>query len=184
MIIELLTAILVISTIAYSFLTYRISRSNKETVDIMKEQTEAMSRPYIVIEPFVRPNTPLLYLKIVNTGKTSANNLRLSISNDFYQFGEENKNIKDFPAFCSTIDSFAPNQQLIFALAQGFLIFGESNSKLPKQFSITANYSFGTREVIETNHIDLRAYELSKGFKDPVVEELGKIREQLKKLKV
>ena len=141
-----------------------------------------MFRPYVVIEPFVRPNTPLFYLRIANTGKTSANDLRLSISTDFHQFGEENRNIKNFPAFSSTINSFAPNQQLIFALAQSFLIFSEFNSNLPKQFSITARYSFGSREIIETHNIDLRAYESSEGSKDPIVEELGKIREQLKRL--
>lgn len=180
---EWLTTILVITTVVYAFLTYRISKSNQDTVRILKEQTEALSRPYIVIEPFVRPGTPVICLKIINTGKTSAKNLRLTIDKDFCQFGNINKNLKDFPVFSSTIDSFAPKQRLLFALAQSFVIFGEKDNKVPKQFSITAKYSFRGNEVIETSEIDLRAFELSEYQTDPIVEKLGKICEQLEKLK-
>jgi hypothetical protein len=142
----------------------------------MRDQSEAISRPYVTVEPYVRPNTPLLYIKITNTGQTSAVNLKLSISKDFYQFGDCARNLKNFPAFSSTIGSFAPNQKFIFALAQGFLLFGEPNINLPKQFPITAKYNTGKHEVEETSNIDLRAYELSEGYKDPIVEKLEKLK--------
>ena len=77
----------------------------------------------------------------------------------------------------------APNQQFLFGLAQTFVIFGKPNDNLPKQFSITAKYNIGTREVEETSNIDLRAYEWSEGYKDPVVEQLKGIKKQLENLK-
>ncbi|EDW6546188.1 hypothetical protein YI89_004571 [Salmonella enterica subsp. enterica] len=46
---EILTAILVIITGIYAFLTYKMSRISERTAQIMNEQTEAMSRPYIII---------------------------------------------------------------------------------------------------------------------------------------
>lgn len=42
---EILTAILVIITGIYAFLTYKMSRISERTAQIMNEQTEAMSRP-------------------------------------------------------------------------------------------------------------------------------------------
>lgn len=175
-----LTCVLVITTIVYAYLTYKIAKSNTETVDILKEQNETMMRPYIVIEPFVRSNTSLIYLRIKNTGRTSAKQLKLRINKDFYQFDNESRNLRDFPAFSSEIDSFAPNQELLFGLAQGFIIFSKSNNRMPLQFEITASYKSGNKSYKETSLIDLRVYELSEYYKDPIVEELSKIGERLK----
>ena len=55
---EILTALLVVITGIYAFLTYKMALTSEKSVNIMTEQTEAMSRPYIVIQPYVRPNTP------------------------------------------------------------------------------------------------------------------------------
>ncbi|HFV4707738.1 TPA: hypothetical protein ACH9OL_004226, partial [Escherichia coli] len=57
---EILTAILVIITGIYAFLTYKMSRISERTAQIMNEQTEAMSRPYIIIQPMVRPHSQFL----------------------------------------------------------------------------------------------------------------------------
>lgn len=48
---EILTAILVFITGIYAYLTYQMSKISERSVQIMNEQTEAMSRPYIVIQP-------------------------------------------------------------------------------------------------------------------------------------
>ncbi|MGU3845884.1 hypothetical protein ACVZHT_30480, partial [Vibrio diabolicus] len=109
---------------------------------MMKEQTEAMSRPYLVVQPIVRPHTPFLYLKIYNSGKTPALNVKLELDKDFYQFDESDKNLREASAFSSTFDSFAPNQELFFALGQGWLIFDDSKHTLPEQFVVTASYSY------------------------------------------
>ena len=66
-------------------LTYKMSRISERTAQIMNEQTEAMSRPYIIIQPMVRPHSQFLYLKIYNSGKTPALNVKLELDKDFYQ---------------------------------------------------------------------------------------------------
>ncbi|HHY0976059.1 TPA: hypothetical protein ACV4IW_000168 [Salmonella enterica] len=91
---EILTAILVFITGIYAYLTYQMSKISERSVQIMNEETEAMSRPYIVIQPIVRPHSPCLYLKIYNSGKTPALNVRLELDKDFYQFDEPNRNLK------------------------------------------------------------------------------------------
>ncbi len=173
---EILTAILVIITGIYAFLTYKMSRISERTAQIMNEQTEAMSRPYIIIQPMVRPHSQFLYLKIYNSGKTPALNVKLELDKDFYQFDEPTKNLKETSIFTSTIDSLAPNQELFFALGQGWVIFGESKNPLPQQFTITATYSYMNKEVVEKNNIDLSTFMQSEGEKNPIDEELERIR--------
>ncbi|MGX4181778.1 hypothetical protein [Escherichia coli] len=179
---EILTAILVIITGIYAFLTYKMSRISERTAQIMNEQTEAMSRPYIIIQPMVRPHSQFLYLKIYNSGKTPALNVELELDKDFYQFDEPTKNLKETSIFTSTIDSLAPNQELFFALGQGWVIFGESKNPLPQQFTITATYSYMNKEVVEKNNIDLSPFMQSEGEKNPIVEELERIRKIQEKL--
>ncbi|BDG85899.1 MULTISPECIES: hypothetical protein [Enterobacterales] len=179
---EILTAILVAITGIYAYLTYKMSKMNERAVQIMNEQTESISRPYLIIQPIVRPHTQFLYLKIYNSGKTPALNVKLELDRDFYQFDELSKNLKDASAFTSSFDSFAPSQELFFALGQGWVIFGESKNPLPQQFMITATYSYMGKEVVERNNIDLRPFSQSEGEVNPIVEELKKIRTAQEKL--
>jgi hypothetical protein len=155
---------------------------SERSVQIMKEQTEAMLRPYLVVQPIVRPHTPILYLKIYNSGKTPALNVKLELDKDFYQLDESNKNLKEVSAFSSTFDSFAPNQELFFALGKSKNIFGKSEHPMPEQFVITASYSYMDKEVVEKSHIDLRPFLQSEGGRNPIVEELEKIRKVQEKL--
>ncbi|CAI2473912.1 hypothetical protein [Serratia plymuthica] len=182
MMMEVLTAILVIITGIYAYLTYKMSNISERSVQMMKEQTEAMSRPYLVIQPVVRSHTSFLYLKIYNIGRIPALNVKFELDKDFHQFDEPDRNLKDISVFTSTFDSFAPNQSLLFALGQGWLIFGESKNSLPQQFVITATYSYMDKKVIEKNHIDLRPFEQSESERNPIVEELEKIRKAQEKL--
>lgn len=184
MIMETLTAILVVVTGIYAYLTYRMSKMSERSVQLMNEQMEAMSRPYLIIQPMIRPHTTFLYLKIYNSGKTSAINVKLELDKDFYQFDEPGRNLKNTSVFSQEFDSFAPNQELLFALGQGWLIFGESKNSLPLQFSVTATYNYMNKRVVEKNFIDLRPFLQSEGEKNPIVEELEKMRkiqEQLAK---
>lgn len=182
MVIEILTAILVLVTAIYAYLTYKMAKASEASVQAVRDQSEAMLRPYIEITPYVRPHTTLLYLRIENTGRTGAQNVTLSMDRDFYQFGDSSSpehNLRTKAAFTQPIDSLGPGHKLVFALAQGFVIFGESGSPAttPQQFNITAAYVFGGKMVEETHRIDLRPYIGSEGERDPIVEELEKIRE-------
>jgi len=145
-----------------------------------------MSRPYVIVVPFIRPHTPFLYLRVKNTGRMGAQNLRLALDRDFFRFGQKDspeKNLRTMSAFTIPIDRFPPGADLIFALAQGWVIFGENESSevCPAQFNVTATYEFLGREVTEVNHIDLRPYIGTEGERNPVVEELERIRGVMEK---
>lgn len=188
MVIEYLTAVLVFITAIYAYLTYRMAKMSEASVEEMRQQSEAAMRPYIVVAPFVRPHTPLLYLRIVNTGRNAAHNMKLSIDKDFFQFGENqnDKNLKNKSAFTIPMDSFPPSTELIFALAQGWILF-EGTGKpgiCPTQFTITARYEFSGKQVEEMHNIDLRGYLGSEGDRDPLVEELERIRKIMEKKQI
>jgi hypothetical protein len=185
-IIEYLTAILVFITGVYAYLTYRTVKSSEASVEIMRNQSEEMLRPYISVIPFVRHHTPFLYLRITNTGKTGAKNLCLSIDRDFFQFGENDnpqKNLRNMNAFNTPMDSFSPGAELIFGLAQAWVLFenGGKSDLCPVQFTVTAKYEFSGKKVEEKHFIDLRCYLKTEGERDPVVDELEKIRKVLEK---
>ncbi len=187
-IIEILTFILVVITAIYAYLTFRMAKASEASVEAIKDQSQAILRPYIIIAPFIRPHTTLIYLRIKNTGQTNAKNLQLTLDHDFFQFGEKidpHRNLRTMSAFSLPIASFPPGAELIFALAQGSDILGkESNSETtPVQFSITANYEFFGKLVNEINEIDLRPYIGSTIEVNPIVEELERIRKTLEKQK-
>lgn len=183
---EWLTAILVVITAVYAYLTHRIAKASEASVDAVRGQSEAMMRPYVTVSPYIRPHTPFLYLRIENSGRTTAVNLRLILDRDFFQFGESNsvdKNLRTLRAFMEPMDSLPPGHQINFALGQGWVIFGENARPdiTPPQFTVTAEYEFGSRKIVEVNRIDLRPYLGSEGERDPIVEELEKIKQAIEK---
>lgn len=185
--IEALTAVLVVITGFYAWATFRILRANEKVVAVMEKQAVAMGRPYITITPFVLSGTPLISLRIANTGQTAASNIRLTMDRDFYKFAEkqEGKNIATFVAFQQPIDMLAPGAELIFDLAQGFKIFAEDADEaiVPKVFTISASYKFPGGSVEERNTIDLRPFMESTQPRDLVVTELQEIRKAIENIK-
>jgi hypothetical protein len=100
-----------------------MAQASEASVEAIRAQSEAMLRPYINVEPFIRPHTPFLYMRIKNTGRTSAENLQLSLDRDFFQFGKTDrpeKNLRNLSAFTAPIDSFPPGTELIFAGNLGY----------------------------------------------------------------
>lgn len=184
MVIEYITGILAFITAIYAYLTHRMAKAAEASVDAMHAQNDALTRPYITIAPFVRPHTPFLYLRIENTGRTAADNVRFTLDRDFFQFGETKnpkKNLRNMSAFQKPIDSMAPGFRLNFALGQGWVIFGEDAdpSVTPDRFTITANYEYSGKSVEESHLVDLQPYIGTEGDHDAVVEELEKIRKAL-----
>ena len=80
--IEILTGLLVVITGTYALFTFKILKANENIVKQMRTQQEAMFRPYVSISPIVFPENIIFFLKIKNTGLTSAKNLKLSIDRD------------------------------------------------------------------------------------------------------
>lgn len=181
MVIDYLTAILVFITAIYAYLTHRMTKASEASVEAVRAQSEAMLRPYITVAPFIRPHTPFLYLRVENTGRIGAQNLRLTLDRDFFQFGENDrsdKNLRTMSAFSIPIDSFPPGAELIFALGPGWVLFGKNAQPdvSPAQFNVIATYEFLGKKAEEVNRVDLRPYIGTEGERDPVVEELERIR--------
>ena len=186
MIIEALTAVLVLITGFYALITFRILCVNEKVVDVMREQALATSRPYVVVIPFLELDNPIFYIRITNTGKTAATNLRLTIDRSFQQFGNLGAahDLSTYVAFNQTINSFPPGAEIIFPLAEGTKVFsqGEEESELPRTFSIIAEYDFVNKHVAEINQIDRRPY-LKAGIpQDAYVRKLESIRKSLETL--
>jgi len=119
MTIDILTGLLVLITGFYAWATFRILKANERVVEVMHSQSEAMTRPYVTVTPFIEVGSPVFCLKIRNAGKTAANCVRLSLDKDFYRFGEKGKdrNLAELPAFSNEIDALSPNEEIIFTLA-------------------------------------------------------------------
>jgi len=185
---EILTAILVIVTAFYAWVTFKILKANESVLHEMKVQHESLFRPYISIFPVIYTDKSIFFLKIANTGRTAANNLKLSIDKNFYQFGkkEENRNLRKHSAFSKPIDSFVPDAQILFYLAQGFDLFGENAKEdiTPSVFTITARYEYSGKKVEEKTVVDLRPYLNSAIPHDPIVEKLKDIKDSIDKIKI
>jgi hypothetical protein len=174
MTIEILTAALVLITGFYAWATYKILRANERVVEVMHEQAEAMTRPYVSVSVFLEIDNPIFYLRVVNTGKTSAINLKLSMDKPFDRLADKS-------TFNEMIQSFPPGSELIFLLAQSFVIFAENadTNKMPTCFNVTAEYSFGGRRVRESNIIDLKPYMGSNIPQNAYVRKLVDINESI-----
>lgn len=184
---ETLTGISVLLTAIYAYVTFRILQANRAVVTEMQTQSDSLLRPYISIAPFISTDTIAIYLKIENTGKTSARNLTLEIDKDFYTWGSksEDHNLRFMRAFKEPIECFAPGQSLIFGLGTGPGIFGkrDGSSATDAVFVVTATYIYGQGKAItERNPVDLNMYLGSQGHPDALISRLGDIKEAIEKL--
>ena len=183
---DLLTLALVVITAFYAWATLKILRANEAMVAAMRDQQNAAMRPYITASIHIRTGTQLFYLSIKNVGKTAALGLALSLDKNFYQLGEkrDDRNIANSAAFSKPIDSLPPDGQLLFLLGSGPTLFGGSNTDelSPLVFQVKATYMAGSQSVSETSIVDLRPYIKTDIPHDPIVEELGRLRESFDKL--
>ena len=186
MVIDYLTGALVLITGFYAWATFRILRANEKVVEVMHEQAEAVTRPYVSVAPILEPDNPVFYLRISNTGKTAANKLKLTIDKSFHKFGEKSggRDLATFAAFNQVIESFPPGAEITFSLAQSFKLFAEDADKeiLPQSFTITAEYSYGNKTVKENSIIDLKAYLGADIPQDPYIRKLKDISKAIEKV--
>ncbi|WP_332747902.1 hypothetical protein [Hydrogenophaga sp.] len=180
-----LTFALVAITGFYAWATFRILRANELVVEAMREQTEALLRPYVIATTTVRTGTTLVCLEIQNTGKSPALNVRLKMDRDFYPHAEnrEHENIAKLPAFSQPIESFAPGARLVFLLGVGGTIFapGVDEALCPRVFHVQAEYDYGGRTYSEDNIIDTRPMLHSSVVQHPVATEIDRLRQSLEK---
>lgn len=181
-----LNILLVIITAIYAGLTHRIARTNEKAVAVMKEQAEAFYRPYITVTHELTHES-LIHLLIKNTGKTNAENLRLSIDKKFYQIGKHNEqfNIANLPAFTNVIESFPPETEIMLSLVPGVALEKATpdDPETPTVFKITATYSYAGKTVTEHTTVDLRPYRNTFLKREPLEKEVSKLREVLKEIR-
>ncbi len=179
-----LTGVLVIITGIYAYLTHRMAKASLTSVRLMKEQTDAISRPYVVVSLVKRPNNPFIHLRVENTGQTAATNLRLSLGGiDFEKIKNLDviKKLSGSHLFTKQIDSFSPRSPVFFLIGSGAAFCGE-DAKLHKDtFTVTAHYSFAGQTVSETTTVDVNQYNATSLETDPVVDVLNKIKDEIAK---
>ena len=180
-----LTLALVIITAVYAWATFRILRANEAVVSAMEKQTEAQLRPYVVVTVAPRIGTTLLLLEVQNSGKSPAEDVRLTMDKDFFPHAErrESENIAKLPAFSQPIKSLAPGLRMQFILGVGGTTFsaGVDEALCPKVFSVRAEYRYAGHAYDENNTIDLQPMLHSAAIHDPVAEEIKRLRESLEK---
>lgn len=172
--IEFLTAALVVITTVYACLTHRISKANQQVVQVMREQSDALTRPYVTVAAVTEPGSPNLYLRISNTGKTAAEKLRLKLDRNFYMWADKTQDLAMQHIFRHEAASFAPGAVLTFGLIESFNLFAEdSDHKVtPLVFKVQATYRYLGNSVEEETIIDLQQFrgariEESVGKKHP-----------------
>lgn len=183
MTIENLTALLVLVTAYYAWVTARILRANREVIQLMKQEQDAQKRPYVVVSPFSVPRRDMLYLKIANLGRSPATNLKLSLSSPFYQFGKKQPetDLSTFWAFRSPVPSFAPGAEIIFYLANGLVLFGDKvdAAVTPLVFHVSASYDHEGKSIIESTTVDLNQFRGAALQPDPLAHELAELTKVL-----
>ena len=177
---DMLAAANVSITTIFAILTFFILRANRAAVSAMREQMVDQNRPFVAVTVQVRMGTPVIQLLVRNVGRSPAQNLRLRLDRDFFQFGEkgEGRNLAKQSAFSQPIDCLPPMSEVLFDLGMGFNIFGgEADQAIcPHTFKVSADYEHGKNKYSEKTHVDLRPYMGTSVQHHPVVEELSRVR--------
>ena len=183
---EWLTLANVLLTAMFAGLTFFILRANRAAVGAMREQMADQNRPFVTVTVQVRMGTSVIQLLVRNVGRSPAQNLRLCLDRDFFQFGEksESRNLAKQSAFSQPIDCLPPMSELLFDLGMGFKIFegGADPTICPHTFEVSAEYEYGKTKYSEKTHADLRPYMGTSVPHHPVVEELERVRKSIDNL--
>ena len=183
---EWLTLANVLLTAMFAGLTFFILRANRAAVGAMREHMADQNRPFVAVTVQVRMGTPVIQLLIRNVGRSPAQNLRLRLDRDFFQFGEqaESRNLAKQSAFSQSIDCLPPMSELLFDLGMGFEIFasGADPTICPHTFEVSAEYEYGKNKYSEKTHVDLQPYMGTSVPRHPVVEELERVRKSIDNL--
>lgn len=186
--IEFLTLLLVAITGFYAWVTFKILKANEAVLSEMRNEQEALVRPYISIAPTIFIDDPCFFLSIKNIGKTEAKNLKLTMDKDFFKLGkkENGRNIKELPAFSEPIASFAPGAEILIRLVQHFVVFDKNADEniTPKTFSIYVQYDFGKKSTLEKTIIDLNPFINTEMPQNSIVKQLGKINDSISNIKL
>ena len=152
-------------------------------VQALREQNDSLNRPYVVIRPRTEDGS-WYSLVIENKGRTSAQDLTLSIDRDFYVDNDDAHNLADMYVFTNPIDTLPPNGSITLLLGFGGRIFGDGpdRARVPLVFQVTSRYTYAGRTVEETSTVDLQMFGGLRIVKKDPGKELSEIAKTLSKL--
>jgi len=184
---EFLTGVLVLVTIVYAWSTFRIQRANENVVALMRQQLDQALRAYVTIGTFQYPGNSIFFIRIRNTGRTAAVQLKLNLDRAVYQFEgtPEEVDLNKTTIFSEIIESFPPDAELLIPIHGGISLFSKSTDreKSPLVFKITSIYQNSSNNVTEHTTIDLRPYARAHRPIDPIHNDLESISENLREIR-
>lgn len=172
-------------------LNQQVTALNGQTAALL-EQVEVLYRPYIAVwVEMDLAGTRVLH--VMNTGRSAALRMRLSIDTDFYQLAKSEAdgrklNLKEAYLFSNVIPSFGANSHVEFVLAGAQQLHDDKidQSLLPRRFTIAAYYESANAVYDEVNPVDLDQFVSSFIHKDfihkalvAIDKTLGGIKEKL-----
>jgi len=153
--------LLVVATFFYVAISFGILWQNRKSFKLMASQIDASLRPYITCN-VVTHHKIFFAIVISNKGRSPAQNLKLNIDKDFFCFGKQidEANLKNYPAFCKTINNFPMSETLQFHLTQGHNLneFEDGKCLTPSKFNISAKYEWSGKTYEDVFSIDLQKY--------------------------
>lgn len=171
------TVFLAIFTAIYVFLTGRL-------VYVTRLEHDADIRPYVLVRPYLRSDI-MVSLLIKNVGKTAAENVTLTLDQDFFQFGDASRNLRNMPLFSKPISSIMPGVEYHVDLGTGPTFFQkhvkEPTKKMPNVFSVTSSYSYFSKAIFETAIIDVSAYYDTHQQKSEISDEIEDLRKAVER---
>jgi len=171
---EWLTLANTLLTAMFAGLTFFILRANRAAVGAMREQMADQNRPFVSVTVHVRMGTPVIQLLVRNVGRSPAQNLRLRLDRDFFQFGErsEGRNLAKQSAFSQPIDCLPPMSGCSSILEWDSRYFesGADPTICPHTLKCRPSTNMGKNKYSEKTHVDLRPYLGTSVPHHPVVE--------------
>ena len=176
---------LAVITLVYACLTYRLVTLSQDTLSDARLQSQRDNRPYIDVVALQREGATVFQLRIGNTGRNAAKNVRLSLSKQFYQRHQikEKYLLQNMHPFKETIASFSPKLELVLDLGISYEFFLDLDSvTTPLDFEVRAQYEWEGLHFDETTPIDIRVFARSSAAASGVLQEYKDINKQLQEM--
>jgi hypothetical protein len=161
--------ILTVITLVYVLYTRSLAKA-------AAAQLEAQSRAYIVTDLAVKPSGMVL-LRLRNTGRASAQGLRLSLDHDIEVVNGEK--LRVLPAFSTGLPQFPPAGEVTWTLGSSHKLI----DTLPI-FTVTCVYDCAGRDYSDAFTLSLESYYGTVlPPKDEVAAEVEKLRKEVEKVR-
>jgi len=172
-------------TLLYACLTYRLVTLSQDTLSDARLQSQRDNRPYIDVVALQREGAALFQLRIGNTGRNAAKNVKLSLSKQFYRYHQikEENLLQNKHPFKETITRFSPKLELVLDLGATYKFFQDLDSvTTPLDFEVRAQYEWEDLHFDEITPIDIRVFAGSSAAASGVLQEYKDINKQLEEI--